>query len=744
MRLFSKASPSHSVRGTRPSSTRSPNVLPKNPKVQSHRSASRNYADADPYSLTSVHTAHDYESDDSDAELERIPSRYELKDHAPDDIEFDDCSNDRYSEVGRRLALMSNDSDSAQWRSFDEFDERDPKSAVFDPLLIDRDSNDWDDIDSSRQQVNSAKDYRDGARLMRSLTDDAGFDQDDDESPSASTSSVLESEVAEVSTRGSQEVSNEKMPAPVPLFRSDSVSEAASQSGVRNREGGAKYVSSGKRERSNEQALASSPANIPRSMCSVSEKEETPSQVQNDIVERVAHELKASKKKGQFKDNPINSQKPKVFGLFRRKAPKDSDNNTESRPTNQQQLGRSVVENQSDPLLTNHDSENLENPVEIAPRSILKASSFAARPDDDANENNDEQITSEPPCAQGFFSRLFAGNNGESEAAEETAGAIANDSHAQENMAPESSGFLFALCGLHQAVIKESSDEQVSSDPVMDIRSPSSNDAVPDEGAVLMLSETVKQKQGVHHEKSIVDDVDEKQRTHALCIPDNSFCLRGPVSNTATDAKDSATPVDSHDKESKIRSTAVENEIQGTNEEYADAGNELVLVQCLRDSHCNGGADCVVRNITRLDNLGCQQTFEFMDDFVTAKDPKVGSAVDAPVIEAPAIEARALSLEANEGKGSGQRRWRKKTKDRQPDELREDVHDLPIKMIEFPRLTFDQESASGASLGSFGGRRKNGLVVDTKLEHEMRQLQEELAGTKKKSLFGRIKRGSKA
>ena len=196
-----------------------------------------------------------------------------------------------------------------------------------------------------------------------------------------------------------------------------------------------------------------------------------------------------------------------------------------------------------------------------------------------------------------------------------------------------------------------------------------------------------------------------------------------------------------------MRSALVKDEAPVASEEYADAGNEQVLVQCLRDNHCNGGADCVLKTVTRLDNLGCQQTFEFMDDFITAKDPQLENVNDAPVIEAPVIEARALSLDAKHAEESGQRGWRKKkkqkSKQQQSDAFNEDVHDLPIKSIEFPIFAVDHESASGASLGSFGGRMK-GLYVDTKLEQEMRQMQEELAGTRKKSLFGRIKRVSKA
>jgi hypothetical protein len=91
-----------------------------------------------PYELHPVPTAHGYESDDSDAELEQTPSRYDLSVNLPDDVAFDDASNDRYSQVGRRLAMMSDDSDSAQWRSFDEYDIRDPTTAGEDPLQFDR------------------------------------------------------------------------------------------------------------------------------------------------------------------------------------------------------------------------------------------------------------------------------------------------------------------------------------------------------------------------------------------------------------------------------------------------------------------------------------------------------------------------------------------------------------------------------------------------------------------------------
>ncbi|KAI2509169.1 hypothetical protein MHU86_5288 [Fragilaria crotonensis] len=704
MRLFTKSPPSPQFRGTSPSSNKQPAVSPRNQKWQSRRSTKQSNSDADPYALTHNLTAHGYESDDSDAELERMPSRYDLNASLPDDIAFDDCSNDRYSQVGRPLGLMNSDSDSVQWRSLDEYDERDPNSAVYDPLVFDNDNEDWDDGNNWRQPLNSSEDYRNDARLMRSLTDDPTDSQDDDESPQTSISSDLDSE--EYGSNSIVDSRQESIEERVPLFPSD---DDVTDAGVL---GDRMSVTAERRKGSNSKAdvimlkgynskpdiimlkgYNSKPEVVRLADGKVSKKAKRSVSQQDNIVERVAHELNASKEREQNRKDAKKVTNTKRFGLFRRKNRRDPDYRAQSRQMDQQQLGQ-ALENDSE-AQANDDNDDMEGPLNAAPRGILRASSFVSRPDGDANQN-DRQHACEAAAGVGLlslFSSFFVGNNADAPVTGEGKH-IGAESSKHVRIALQEEGFLGAMCGNPQAIVNESSEVQVSPDPVMDIRSPISNNDVED--AVLMQSPTMQAEQGIGKN------------------------MHGTL-----------TTIDNDGKVHSSRSMAVENETPVTKEEV---GNEQVLVQCLRDSHCNGAADCVSASITRLDNLGCQHTFEFMDDFITAKDPRLGIP-DGTL----GIEARALSLEGNE---SGQ--WKGRMKQQlQPDAILEDGHDLPIKMIEFPVAALDLESASGASMSSFGGRRKNDLYVDTQLEQEIRQMQEELSGSKKKSLFGRMKRSNK-
>ena len=691
MRLFTKSPPSPQLRGTNPSSNKQTTDRPKNIKGQRHQSASPSITEADPYALTRVLTAHGYESDDSDAELERMPSRYDLNASAPDDIAFDDCRNDRYSQVVRPLALMTSDSDSVQWRSLDEYDERDPNSAVYDPLVFDGDNEDWDDDYSWHEPFDSAEDYRSNPRGMRSLTDNPRDINDDDESPEPSISSVLDSEEdAQNSVVDSRQGLMEERGQLPPS------NENVSEVGILNIEGDGTHVTAEKRTGSN-----STPDVIRPEDDKVSTTAKSSVQELDNIIERVAHELNASKEREQNRKDAKKLLTTKRFGLFRRKAPRDSDDHAKSRPMDQQQL-RPALENQSE-AQTSHANFDMEGPVNPAPRSILRASSFAPRPEGDINQK--DQRPSEAAVGLGFvslLSSLLVGSNAEAPVTGEAVKPVGADSSKQESIARQEESFLGVMCGHPKAILNESSEVLVSPDPVMDIRSPIAKNADPAQDAVLTRRQTMQAEQESCNDKD------------------------GTLNTARNDGKGS-----------KSRSMAVETEALVANEDV-NAGHEHILVQCLRDSHCNRAADCIARSNSRLDNLGCQQTFEFMDDFITAKDPKL----ELPGVGL-GIEARALSLE---GKESGQRKGRKKKQQQQQqnsDANSDDGHDLPIKTIEFPVTSLDLESASGASLSSVGGRRKKYLYVDTHLEQEMRQMQDELSGSKKKSLFGRMRRSSK-
>ena len=109
------------------------------------------------------------------------------------------------------------------------------------------------------------------------------------------------------------------------------------------------------------------------------------------------------------------------------------------------------------------------------------------------------------------------------------------------------------------------------------------------------------------------------------------------------------------------------------------------------------------------------------------------------------LDAGDLLLDKNKYSGiqnnTGNRQAAGKRSKRRPKEY-ELEYDFPIKTIEFP-VGADTDSHS-ESYSSLGGRWKTVLRIDTRLEEEMRSMQEELEGEKKKSLFGRTKeRGNK-
>jgi len=163
--------------------------------------------------------------------------------------------------------------------------------------------------------------------------------------------------------------------------------------------------------------------------------------------------------------------------------------------------------------------------------------------------------------------------------------------------------------------------------------------------------------------------------------------------------------------------------------------NEPILVTCLRDNNMSGAAQFLMGGVRRVDTLGCQQNYEFLDDALQAEDPKVDPVITGG---SSVVEAGTLLLDDK----NQQRRMRRKPKQQ---ENGGDVFfdELPIRTIEIPSSVILDSDAVSDSYSSLGGRRKTDLFVDTQLEQDIQQMQAELDRNdrrKKKSLFGRMKR----
>lgn len=668
--------------------------------------ASRNetkqvYHHPTPYELHPVPTAHGYESDDSDAELEQTPSRYDLSVFLQDDVAFDDASNDRYSQVGRRLAMMSNDSDSAQWRSFDEYEMRDPPNAGEDPLQFDREGEDWEDLhDMVDHEGNSISDFRDDARHMGSVTDNAGETIDGDEDGSSISSTV--SDTVDDGPRTTSETQGKPAEKPNHLAASLQTNQPGSNPAPVN-----------PRTRSDDYAT---------------DRTKPSAQVQADIIQRVTDELNA--KKRQDKEKKVSQKSKKGFGLFRRKHDKVSGTTPkiESKLHQEQmQLGQTPA-TASVPPARNRDQEDGAKQADTQiPRSILKAPSFVSRPDE-VEQNPIIANASGNTGVYGFFSNLIGESDGEK----------VQQGANQDHRAEQESDFLDNLCGIRQIPGEHSDQDRGWSgsksggipDIVYDSRSPTSSRVA---ASKIEAEEEGMPKRLLDAETLDLQEQDEdgSEQDFKLCAShDNCFRPASALSNSEANGN-----MTDSNRVFTSRSTVLDEGLHVQNQQYPDDAKDQVLVQCLRDSDCNGLANCIVKNVDHIDTLGCTQTYEFMDDFMTAENPHKDESGAKPV-----MGARALSLDNENSRERS--KGRKKRHD--ADVFGDDPHDLPIKEIEIPMQFFDQESASASSgsRSNYTERRKSGLYVDTRLEDEMRQMQEELEGKKKRSLFSRMKRVS--
>jgi hypothetical protein len=156
---------------------------------------------------------------------------------------------------------------------------------------------DWEDLDDMvDHEGNWISDFRDDARIMGSVTDNAGGSIDGDEDGSSISSTV--SGTVEEAPRMPSETQGK--PAEKPNHMAPSLQ--------------------GNQPR-NPQGSNPAPANTRiRSDEHVSDRTKSSAQVQADIVQRVTDELNA--KKRQDKEKKITQKSKKGFGLFRRKPTK--------------------------------------------------------------------------------------------------------------------------------------------------------------------------------------------------------------------------------------------------------------------------------------------------------------------------------------------------------------------------------------------------------------------------------------
>ena len=110
----------------------------------------------------SLLTAMDYESDDSDEEMEIVWSRSRYEIGKRDDLDITGgASDDKYGSFSTSLSLLKSNSDECLWRSLDETDDEG------DPFSYDKNESDWCE-DEDEQNVLDLRDDRDVKRVSMS------------------------------------------------------------------------------------------------------------------------------------------------------------------------------------------------------------------------------------------------------------------------------------------------------------------------------------------------------------------------------------------------------------------------------------------------------------------------------------------------------------------------------------------------------------------------------------------------
>jgi hypothetical protein len=682
------------------------------------RNSSRSESDepSNPYSLNRVLTAQGYNSDDSDAELEKVPSRYDLTDG--NDMEWDDMSNDRYSQVGKQLAIMSDDSDSirAMWRYFDDFDEVDQQvvSEQVNPLEFDREDRDWEEHED--EGTHSLEERRDGtmrqtARSLASLTDnleEAESSEDELSEDGSSFSSTLFT-------------AKDQAPLVTPSLRQPPRQQPV-QIEIKDQNDQRKPVTP-RRVQVVEEANTVSRPSTPRNMGNLSPTPQ--SQVEAEIVQKIASELQLKKMTDQSNGRAKRSLRGKVkpsqenevsndnsrrkppssplgFGLFRRnskgstKSPKSrhaqetpsellSTSRSVARQTQQQRSAASAAEfsEEFEDYLKSHTTEQ---PIAVpthtsamAPRSILKTSSFTV---------------ATPTVDTG-------------------AGSTAQTSQTEMNLCDEDDAF----CGLLSNLVGH-------------------EDKTVDESR---YSETpTEQSQGLFAELCSEIPKNESQTAETTAgVPRTISSLKKKKTFTdKTSAEEVAAPQDPIFESRSFADEQVGN--LESEHRYQLDQDEPILVTCLRDNHCSGAAMCLMCGVRRIDTLGCQQNFDFLDEALQAENPRT----EPPSITGggSVVEIASLALDDNSKRP-------KRTKPKKVSTGGGDAFfdQLPIRTIEIPSSVILNNDSASASFSSLGGRRKADLFVDTQLEQDMQDIQDELDGTdgkKKKTIFGRMKRAS--
>ena len=108
-----------------------------------------------------VPTAMDYESDDSDEEMEIVWSRSRYEIGKRDDLDIEEVNDDKYGSLSTPLAMLKSNSDEFLWRSLDEDVDGE------DPFSYDRNESDWCG-DEEEQNIMELRDDQEVKRLQAS------------------------------------------------------------------------------------------------------------------------------------------------------------------------------------------------------------------------------------------------------------------------------------------------------------------------------------------------------------------------------------------------------------------------------------------------------------------------------------------------------------------------------------------------------------------------------------------------
>jgi hypothetical protein len=688
--------------------------------------------------IPNVPTAHGYESDDSVVALEKVPSRYDVSCALPDDFAIDDWNNDKYSQVGSHLARLSDDSASVQWKSFDEFDERDPNNQCYDPLQFDRDGDDWeenyvpkddDDDDGNRctdSQITTA-------RQMKSLFTEIPEKNDEEEEESEDLSSLGILMNAEANLEGPSNLKKSRT--------STSLNPSIRKSNATRNGEKANKVKTSKGMLTNNVAATTSPKSLKESRSEVNKQ---------NVPKKNILSSRPEKKSAVKEQKPLLSSPLKGIGKFRRR------NQNYQEPQNSEPKRQ---EHKEDDHREAEDSQSFKKEV-VAPslqpvRSILKQSSFASRHDevsviDDDHHSQDigKANQSEASGVFEFFSSLLGTNTDAEQINQDT-------KYEEENDLDKA--YIKNSCGIFRL------DGQDSQDFMLTSKSHGCKDP-PGASCISIDQQNFTCKE--NEDEAIVTKAVTNEDKKSIEADDLVFKSRSPVSKSSKDKGEktskkgkSETSFDHESVKSQDKADSQGNEYNlwclgnqdaqqktllskgkddksstnGDKGKSDDACEDQILIQCIRDNDCRTQADNEKNAPKSGKNIfACQETMDFMNDIMTAEEPKLDTTKEM----APStVTARELSLD--------DRHQSRRRSNRTSSRDLEIPHEIPIKTISIPssRLEYDSVGSESTDLFSRSQSKKSDLYVDTKLEDGMKEMQSELGG-KKKSLFSRRKRAN--